>query len=212
MGEKVGMRADADFPPIPWLRQILHTIFLPPNICATFAPVCKVVPYGMQRCTQVPIAFPHVVHKKKTFVPRIYDKKNMNRTIGMLCKHLQKLVQYSQVWRELSSCNTCEQDRKTTVHIFKTHIIFTQSPTKLPQTLLLHETIYPLSKSPLGVPVFAQWPLLWRWTCAETTTLPQQWTTKKGGGVFCFVLFFVFLTTTYLFVLAYTTVIADIFE
>ena len=149
--------------------------------------------------------------KKKKNCRSNIRQKNMNRTIGMLCKHLQKLVQYSQVWRELSSCNTCEQDRKTTVHIFKTHIIFTQSPTKLPQTLLLHETIYPLSKSPLGVPVFAQWPLLWRWTCAETTTLPQQWT-KRGGEFFVFGLFFVFLTTTYLFVLAYTTVIADIFE
>ncbi len=146
MGEKVGMLAD--FPPISWLRQLQLPTFL--NICAAFAPVCNVVPYGMQQCTQVPIAFPHVVHKTKTFDPRIYDKNDMNRTIDMLCKHLQTFVQYSQVWQELSSCNTCEQDRKTTVHIFKTHIIFTQSQ---PNSLKLfyymkRRTLYP--KHPLA--------------------------------------------------------------
>jgi hypothetical protein len=68
MGEKVGMRAD--FPPISWLRQILHTTFLPPNICATFAPVCKVVPYGMQRCnTTGAYCFPTRHTQKKNIWP-----------------------------------------------------------------------------------------------------------------------------------------------
>ena len=50
-------------------QQLVHSAYLPPNICAIVAPVCKVVPYGMQRCTPVTIASPHIVPPQKKLSP-----------------------------------------------------------------------------------------------------------------------------------------------
>ena len=46
--------------------------------------------------------------KKRTFTTSINDQNNVERTIGMLGRHLQKFAQLETVWQEFSSRNTGE--------------------------------------------------------------------------------------------------------
>jgi hypothetical protein len=61
-------------------HQLVHPTYLPPNICAIVAPVCKVFPYGMQRCTPVTVASPHILPPQKKLSPANKPQKQHEHT------------------------------------------------------------------------------------------------------------------------------------
>jgi hypothetical protein len=74
--------------------------------------------------------------------------------------------------------------------------------TKFHQNFLQHPNTSHLSSPPFPDFAFTQWPPLLQWTLCEDNAFShtQRWTKKEGGWKFledfCFVLFFVFLTTS----------------
>ena len=104
-GEKPKTISTPDPPPIN--RRFPAFSCLSPT-CRSHLPPPKYL-RNIRTSVQSCLLLPHTSHtQKRNFRPRTYDKKSMNRTIGMLGKHLQSFVQYSQVRQELFSCNTCK--------------------------------------------------------------------------------------------------------
>jgi hypothetical protein len=148
------------------------------------------------------LSLPDTSHtQKRNFRPRTYDKKSINRTIGMLVKHLLKFAQYSKVWQELSSCNTCKfwrKREKTSGWGRKIHNIFTHSqPSSLKLSHNMKQRTLYLTQALASLSVHNDHRCDGG-HCAETTPPPTAGTVNKknGGGsfwdVFCFVLFCVF--------------------
>ena len=76
-------------------------LYIPPTSPQIFAQCShKCAKFFHMECNDahMSLSLPDTSHtQKRNFRPRTYDKKSINRTIGMLVKHLLKFAQYSKV-------------------------------------------------------------------------------------------------------------------
>jgi hypothetical protein len=180
-------------------------LYIPPTSPQIFAQCShKCAKFFHMECNDAHrwLLLPDTSHtQKRNFRPRTYDKKSINRTIGMLVKHLLKFAQYSKVWQELSSCNTCKfwrKREKTSGWGRKIHNIFTHSqPSSLKLSHNMKQRTLYLTQALASLSVHNDHRCDGG-HCAETTPPPhsRHGEQKKRGGeflrrfLFCFVLCF----------------------